>query len=444
MPVPSASAPIETLHQEIVATVVSYLDKPSLLALLRTKRFLRPHAEYQLYRRVDFRPEVTKHRWNPYLSYGRDNTRAQIQRSAVDFLLAIVNNRRLGTLVRSFYPGEVDEDVIVTGTGVERTVDLLPYAIENDFFPNLKSIALYHPRTILGCPKSPCQLERLGIYIQNPIGFPRDLPDVLQHQPGLRHFSLMFAKSTILVGAFSSSKAPAPKDLCPALEVLEGPNSAIQFLLPNHARIKSLFWECTRPYKGEWLDPHGRRPDVALRAVDVDLRDSFFTPELCEAYGRLENLVLSNQIWFLPLLSPYFKSLKTLLLSIKVAVRSQRAPWDERLFLRAIGEMKSLEMLVVTWGQDYDPDEKYLDPEVVFGAASKTNLKYFAISVHGRGSAHVPVFVERQEDGRICRVGSEKFEEVWYLHKGWFNYGTEDGRMDGNWTGFGPRIFVPE
>ena len=450
-----STACIETLAEEIVASIVSYLDRPSLLALMQTKRFLRPHAEYELYRRVDFRAsdmDMDKNRSVAFQSL--DWRSGKKRKPSVRFISQIGKNPRLGTLVRSFYIQSIQCQELVTVTKDGRTTGLLSNAV--NFMPNLKNIAMYHPDEIPAClfqaqwptvswecKIPPFKLERLGLDIRRPkvtLDFPDRLRRVLLCQPTLRQFSLMFSKDAVLEDdPFSKAVGPAREYLCPDLEVLEGTDSVVQYLLPNRPRIKYLFWECMRPYKGESLDH--QQVGGTLGDVDVDFRDSFFTAELCEAYGRLENLVFSEQIWFLPLLSPYLKSLKTLFLCVGALpeLESEMAPLDDKLFLRTIGEMQNLEMLVVSWEQDADAEEIPLDPAVVFKAASK-NLKYFAISDRVTGNEYGPAFLERREDGRICPVGREKFEEVWYLYKGWSVFGTEEGTG----MGFGPRIFPPQ
>jgi len=399
------SVSIQKLPPEIFPSILSYLDRPSLFAVLTTARFLHPHAEYLLYRRVDFREGPVS------------NTQT------IGFLVSVVQNPRLGSLVSSFYADVVNHQMDIPSTS-KLSVDLLPYAMK--FFPNLKSIALSQfslngmiPECLRWPPNQapPFQLERLALEIRRPRGFQfaEHLLQLLQHQPALRHLSLIFSMPSIWSDPLLGTTPADPEDICPSLEMLEGTNSVIQLLLPKR-RIKSLFWECTRPYRGEPLCS-------ADLEEDSHFRDSFFTPGLCEAYGHLENLVMYDQIWFIFILSTYLKSLKTLLLSISVTLQSEKPHWDEGAFLRAVGEMENLEVLVVTFLQESDVG---LDPKVVFAASR--SLKYFAFTINGRKrSLDRAVFMERRADGAIYPVGQGIFDDIPYLHNGWFTFQTEDG-----------------
>jgi len=190
----------------------------------------------------------------------------------------------------------------------------------------------------------------------------------------------------------------------------------IPLLLPN-GRVKSLLWDCDRPSQETLCTPADL--DTNLR-----LRDELFTPELCEAYGRLENLVIYDQISLLPVLSMFLSSLKTLLLSTLVPLHNNNqksAQCDERVFMRAIGEMGNPEALAVTWLED---SEVRLDPETLFAASR--SLRYFAFSVDGEArSFQSRIYMERCADGTICPVGHDTIFNIPYLHNGWFTFDTE-------------------
>ena len=396
------SVSIDELPQEIIALIVSYLPKGSLPAVLRTARFLRPHAERLLYRSVDLHAGPTS------------------QTRTIDFLIKVVRNPRLGSLVSSFYPDVVNYHMALASTG--EFVDLLPYAMR--FLPNLKTIALGQGHWIPKCLRwhptqtPPFQLRRLALrtlHIRDSdvpeLG--RDVLQLLQKQPDLRHVSLSLPAY--------SHPCPFPETphvlekICPALEVLEGTNSVIRLLLPKR-RVKSLLWECDRPYREPLRSPRSLETDLRLR-------DDLFTPDLCEAYGRLENLVIYEQMSLLPILSAFLKSLKTLLLSVNAFIDSddpQSVQSEESLLLGAIGEMENLEVLAITL---MGKSDIRLHHRAVFSASKK--LKHFAFFLGGNGQIlEKPVFMERGADGAIYPVAREVIFDVPYLHNGWFTFGT--------------------
>ena len=391
------------LPQEIVSLIVWYLDKPSLVAVLRTAHFLRPHAEHLLYHKVDL------------------HTGPMSQTRTINFLIRVVRNPRVGSLVSFFYPELVNYHIALSSTG--EFVDLLPYAMR--FLPNLKTLALRQADEIPKCLRwhpnqdPPFQLERLAlrfVLIQDLPKCGRDVLRLLQKQPSLRHLCLGLP-SYMQWGDHSPMPDAERSDvmkLFPSLEILEGTNSVVRLLFSKR-RVKSLLWECDRPY---------REPFRLPRELETDshLRNGFFTPELCKAYSHLEHLVIHEQISLLPILSTFLKSLKTLLLSVGVPIDDEGSDnADGSPLLRAIVEMGNLEALAITLTGE---SSIRLHHYTVFAAAPK--LKHFAFLVGGRGQVlQMPVFMERGTDGTIYPVAREVIFDIPYLHKGWFTFGTE-------------------
>jgi len=396
---------IDELPQEIIFLIISYLDNASLLSVIKTARFLRPQAEYALYRRVDIHEGQMS------------------QTRTIDFLIAVVRNPRLGNLVYSFHPHNVNYHMALASTG--EFVEILAYGTK--FLRNLKTLMLR--RLHGGIPQylhwnffqiPPFQLQRLLLRfrytgIQNASTLCRDLLQLLQCHPRLRHLCLYLPVEPSWGDAKLFSKA-----FWPSLEVLEGTDAVIPLLLPK-GRVKSLLWDCDRPQQTSLR---------SARDLDTDpcLRNTFFTPELCEAYSRLENLVIYDQITLLPILSKFLSTLKTLLLSVWVpSSRDDQlsSQWDERLFMGAIREMRNLEVLAVTWLRDSDVG---LDHKAVFVASR--SLKYFSFVVNGDCQIlQSPVYMGRGANGDVYPVLRDAILDTSYLHRGWFTFDTEDENL---------------
>ena len=202
----------------------------------------------------------------------------------------------------------------------------------------------------------------------------------------------------------------------PSLNILECTNAIIRLLLPKQC-VKSLYWECDRPED----EPLRRVADLEM---DLRLRDTFFTPGLCEAYGRLENLVLHRKISLFPILSPYLSSLKTLEL-IAFMIMDDRDPhsvqYNQALLLQAIGEIKTLEVLEVSWMQDSSIVK--LDPKVIF--ATCRCLKRFSLNVRDNRTVYRADSVEKGEDGssQYIRHRSSPYPPYLKFRRQWFYFG---------------------
>ena len=371
------SVSIDDLPLEIIALILSDLDRASLLSVVRTARTLRPHAERLLYRNIDLRRSS--------------------QRGAIAFLNTVIRNPRLGSLVYSFCP-----DAHYLRRQLKKFNDLIPDAVKS--FPNLKTFVIgrqddFHPEWLKmsSSQVTPFHLQHLSLHL--PLGHTSSwdvvkfLLQVLQLQPSLLHIAVSLEDDDGWGSCISESGVTdALEMICPSLNTLEGTNAIIRLLLPK-GHIKTLRWKCAR----QGLEP--LRPVTDLE-TDSRLRDTFFTPRLCEAYGRLEHLTLSNQISLLPILSPYLSSLKTLeLITIMIIDNPRPYPkhWDEALFLGAIGGMKHLEVLEVTWVGAALPRHD-IDPKVIF--ATCRNLKRFAIKKRSTaGTVYTADCMQRGTDG---------------------------------------------
>ena len=323
-------------------------------------------------------------------------------------------------------------------------MDLLIDAMK--FMPNIKSLRLIQdlyemPRVLRWDSEShaPFQLDRTEVRLERqnyPLGpklggwdpqrFEWDLLQFLRHQHTLRHFSLILELDDIGTSDRVTTKVDSEqwREACSSLQVLEGRNRTIRLVLPHTQRVKALFWEYDRSY---------REPLRSPGDLDTDnvLKEDFFTPGHCEAYRRLEHLVLSRQISLLPVLSTFLSSLKTLLMTIKVsplgASDSDSDRWEEEgSFMRAIGGLTELVMLVII--QDCSDDLK-LDYQRIFATCRK--LQRLAIWEGEDGHLSLgPVSMERGRDGVIRRIDwsfeSEETPKMPYVGAGWFNFGTED------------------
>lgn len=399
------SPSIYDLAQELVALILSDLDMRSLSSVLQTAHFLRPHAEYLLYRRVDLREGS-----------------ASYERNAA-FLTTIIRNPRLGGLVISFHP-QIITDRKLHLTGGRGLTDLLADA--TPYLPNLETFALSHDHS--GFPKClqwdpsqapPFQLRRLALHLRWGFSiidtFLTDLVQLLQRQPNLLYISLRLFIDGFFGSLPSSEDSGAPETVCPSLAILESTNTGIRLLLPKR-RVKSLFWRCERSHQ---------EPLRAFCDLETDswLRNAFFTPGLCEAYGLLENLTISGQVSLLPILSTFLLALKTLQLLISMPIYPDDVyvtEWNQSLFMRAIGEIRNLEVLEVEWIEDVRAS---LDPKEIFSSCRKL-MHFGLIEESGARVMYSANCMERGAAGVGYSVRHGTSPNLPDLKKDWFMMGA--------------------
>jgi len=417
------STSLDEIPHEILSSIVSYLwkDPKSLLSLLKTARFLHPHAEYHLYHTVDC---------------AGGTSRAQ----TVRFLKTIELHPRLGSLVTSFYPYIIEHNSPFEQP--KEFVDLFLSAMR--FMPNLKSLKFVQDRHEV--PKAlqwgqgvdlsqhlPFQLDRLEVRLEwypfafwddwDPQRFAEDLLQLLQHQEALRHFSLVLDMDReqggqAITSLPSEDSLEQWREACSSLEVLEGTNSTMRLLLPNTQNVKALFWQYDSFNAESFRSPNDLDTDHVLR-------EDFFTPSHCEAYGRLENLAIGRQITLLPILSTYLTSLETLVLIAEVS-RLGRPGSDgpeEGLFMQSIGALKQLVTLVVIQSCDLN-----LDYEAIFAACGKLQ-RLSLCELRDGEHCFESVAMERSEDGVIRPIEwifGEETPRMPYVGAGWFFLGTQD------------------
>jgi len=287
------------------------------------------------------------------------------QTQTIGFLMTVVRNPRLGSRALSLRPQTINYYIVIASTG--EFVGFLAYAAQ--FLPDRKTFVIH--RCYGGVPDY----------------FKWNAPQTPSFQ--LQHLSLQIEPSPRCINLHKrftpapSAPVEPPSSLslclngvevgCPSLEIVEATSSVIQLLLLKW-RVKSLPWE--------WDDPG---PLGAGHDLEMGLGPchDIFRPELCKAYGHLENLVICApyQISFLPALSVLLILLKTLRLSLWEDIyisKAQSLPLGNE-FMRAMGKMRYLEVLVIGWPQD--GTGMTIDPTVVF--AVSRSLKYFSFFAYG-------------------------------------------------------------
>ena len=411
---------LDAIPYEILSWIVWYSaeDPESLFSLIETSRFLRHHAERYLYRTID-------------LSSGTLDV-------TLRFLKSIQLHPRIGSLVTSFHPYTVEYGN--HGEPPEEYINLLMNAAT--FMPNLKTLIIVQNRYEV--PKAlqwdqnaqpPFQLDRLGVqldrtpstwtawHVWDPLKFRKELVQLLRCQKTLRHFSFVQDKDRkrggqVIPGLSPEESVEEWRKACSFLEVLEGTNTTVRLLLPNTQKVKALFWH---------YDRRGTEPlrSPSYLETDPNLEEHFFTPGHREAYGRLENLVISRQISLLPILSTYLTSLKTLVLIIQVSTlgKPESTVDEEDLLMQAFGGLPYLEILVVM-----QKEKLNLECERIFAVCGK--LRRLALWEFDNGDiVFGPVSVERGSDGAINPIEwtfGEETPRLPFVGAGWFALGTQD------------------
>lgn len=411
------SAHLEAIPYEILSAIVLYsaeFDPYSLFSLIKTSRLLRHHAERHLYRVID------------------------LSDTSIDFTIRFLKTielyPRIGNLVASFHP----DTFKFHGPSKQpkEYVDLFLSATR--FMPNLKTLQITQdchevPKALQWnhSTQPPFRLDRLRVRFEwtpwavkdsvswDPQRFTRELVQLLQHQKALRHFSLVLPTDTEILGRVVPSLSPGEsveewREACSSLEILEGTNTTVRLALPNTQKVKALFWQCETT--GDIPEPFRSPSNLEMDAV---LKESFFTPGHLKAYGRLENLVILQQISILPLLSTYLSSLKTLLLiSPKSSLdREESMVGQAELFLQAIGGLTHLTTLVLMHSRDLN-----LDYERIFAACG--NLQRLGIwRWKDRKLFPGSISMERGADGSIRPIEwtyGDESPSIAYLVTGWF------------------------
>jgi len=420
------------LPQEILVSIASVLtgviNRSCLVALLKTARFLRPAAEYVLYHTVEC--------WKS-------------RSCTVKFIRTITSNGRLGLLVRSFAPYKVPHNDHKYHDDV---------AIAMRSMPNLKSLKVGNdifqlPRPLRrisewGVEVQPFQLERLEVdlgFVREilkktwyPSQLGQDLLRLLQRQRSLRQLRLnikgdlpsdMVPPESHWTDLSMASSKPKPLDqikvsqwrkACASLEVLEGSRTAIRLLLPGATGVKAVFWHFGQRRSEERTWASGWD---AARIVEEGWGD-LFTSELCEAYGRLEHLVVAYQIYMLPVLVPFLTSLKTLVLYIAGSPFIFLG-WGEEeeksALLDTIVQISNLETLAIIQeprrGINFD-----LEPQVVFARCPK--LREFVCmtcDMWADGEDAIIVAMERGKDGTVRHADYGVILRRQYVMGGWIS-----------------------
>ena len=317
------------LHSDLRRLILSKLDKPSLLAVIQTSKFLRRDGEELLYSVVAFD------------STSDDSERAKL------FLRSIVRNPSLGPLVNDltmpmrfvdwFYPSTNEGDQKKSPSALTRTVW--------KGMPNLKALDLqiiktggYIPGFIFEHPVF--QLDRLKLDAWWPGLTEEHVLHVLQNQPELRHFALpsnprLSSRSESGHGILAEVGGHGElvdgfKGVCGKLKVLEGGDWVVGTLLPGH-KVKDLLWT----FEGN------SRPGFTASSIP---KLSFLTPSLCNAYARLEYLSLRHNVPNIRQMARHLTSLIGLVLHIDEAPLQM---FKSRSIPNAIGEMKELETIVM-------------------------------------------------------------------------------------------------
>jgi len=410
---------LDSIPYEILSSIVSYSaeDPETLHSLMKTSRLLHHHAETRLYRTID-------------LSFASIDLTFR-------FLESIKLHPRIGSLVASFHLHHIKYHS--PSQRPKQYVDLFLSAAK--FMPNLKCLTLvqdYHevPKALRLDPPGthpPFQLTRLGIRLEwdhwasfrdawDPQRFKRELLQLLQHQKALRHFSLVLEMDGEIGGQVVPSLLPEEsvgewQEACSSLEILEGTNSAIRLVLPNTQKVKALFWQCDRADDNS--EPFRLPNDLETDPVLED----FFTSGHCEAYGRLENLAISRQIFLLSILSTYLSSLKTLLLIFPESTldREESTIEQEELLLQAIGGLTRLITLVIMHKRDLR-----LDYKRIFTACGSLQR----LALWRRRDGKLSISMERSADGSIrpieWKFGDSEVPLIPYIWTRWFTFESED------------------
>jgi len=346
---------LDGLPGETLSHITSFLDTTSLATAIRTTKFMRPHAEYHLYRTVEFPDVIGLGSSLATPSAARFNGRL--------FLRTILANPRLGQLVIHFtfdvasYIAsqvealrQVEVSLVYLVLPIREVIHMLARAV--GFMPNLECLNL-STIPIPVCLPSPRQLRRFCVRFVN-FGHTRSIIledpkilEVLRNNRGLRQLSLFGFDDLQPSQARLEIIASSFRDLCPSLQALEGGNTVVRAILPER-NITRLFW-VLEPHSEEQrcINAGGERPQHAL-----------LTPALCKAYRRLTDLALmSSDVSLLPLLTPHLNSLKSLLLwqtGVQIIGIKESKFFMRDKFLRSVGQIDDLETLFVASGESGD------------------------------------------------------------------------------------------
>lgn len=426
---------------EIISNIASYLGCASLCAIARTAVSLQPHAERLLYLEVD----LTKH---PVLGLYNWDLRDKLRATTLMFLRTISqNSRRLGRHPISFGAYYFDDheagEPLLPGLHdpeTPRYSNLYAYAIM--LMPNLTALKLLTMDTRLSnvlIPYDDPLRRKLGhLCLKFRGGTKEDLmktsDDLVQYakcQPQLRCLSLFFHDDT------PSSDLPRiadpycledhsgldAADLFRFVDVLEGSNTAIRLLLPGRT-VKSLLWCCHFSSDKDFNPPTELDPYPAFCKP-------YFTPAMCQAYGKLEHLAVIDQLPLFPFLTPFLTSLTTLFVHEYPERIGRDAIWEDSSFLGALKKLDKLEMLVLIPGTDVSefwewPDDQVPEEQPIFDACR--SLKLLVILKFGHfedwagGVVYIPFVYERDCDvisASPAKKGLQNVLKLPYLLRGW-------------------------
>ena len=436
---------LDQVPAEIISSIVSHLDDTSLCVTARTALSLQPHAERLLYLKVDLTDTVA-----PSAQNMRDRTKTFLRTITENFRGLGCHTISLGAHYFGDYKLHEYLPQGLEGPTTPRYTN--PYAYAFIRMPNLTAIKLLWIDTSLSnvlVPYDDPSRTKLNHFCVNFRDISEEdmrktsgyLFQYLKDQPHLHCLSLFFPNDVWvsppgiagpILPEYSVDTVAA--GLCHSLEVLEGNDMVVRLLFPGR-RVKKLLWRCHFT-TGEIED---FRPPASLNAYPT-FCNPYFTPEMCEAYGRLEHLAIFDRLSLFPLLSPFLTSLTSLLIH-EYPERIGRQPiWDDSRFLEALGNIAKLETLVVTPGADVSefwewPDDREPEEEQIFNVChslkSLVFLKFGHFEVWAGGMVYLPFAYEREGGvgGNIVmsrkRQALDKVLDIPYLLRGWSTFDVD-------------------
>lgn len=319
------------LHSELRRLILSQLDRASLLSVIQTSRFLRHEGEELLYSVVTFRSDKN-----------RESGRAKL------FIRSIIRNPTLGQLVNDltlpmffddwFYPSIHGSDQQKNPSALVRTVWR--------GMPNLKSLDLKLPRSGIQYFLSQTPTFKLDRLKLDALVGPAPLSEaqilhILQSQPQLRHLSLPSGPLPTSSSSVTTSRETelgeaqvqsdvatnAFQNVCRNIKILEGRDWTVFTFLPGR-KVDHLSWTAK--------DESPFRPSTPQQDI--------FTPTLCDAYSRLQNLSLQHNVSSLSKMAPHLTSLTGLVLHID---EDPTRMFKSRTLQKAIEGIKDLQTLVL-------------------------------------------------------------------------------------------------
>ena len=410
---------LDKLPGEVISHIIFFLDNPALVASTRAAKVMRPHAEHHLYRTIEFPDKIDFDGFLPAAS-----------EPGLLFLRAILANPRLGQLVIHFtfdawrYIELTAEDPAQTVAAHTDAVSPIPEAVSIleravGLMPNLGLLKLSTLPNSFHLPSFQ-QLRKLCVRFVNfhetsSIALEHsEILHTLRNNRGLQQLSLFAFDNYQPSQARLENIESSFRDVCPVIQVLEGENTVIRAILPGR-NVKRLFWVLDQHSEEQWWIDTG----------DGRLQHALFTPALCEAYRRLEELVvMSSDMSLLPLLAPHLSALKSLLLwqtGVQIiGIKGSKIFLHEK-FLGAVGQIENLERLVVASGdgddEEGDPANRVtqVDYEAIYAACKKLKILVFlpgpAMYVYQRDSEGSIQTIQRRSD----RTGRQTYE----LLEGW-------------------------